>query len=824
MRFPVLLVYNWFPQSPLLRSPPVVSCRWDCLQPSDMPPPRAGSPPRRRGSTGHTHAAPVALIVCTMSTLLQCFELEVGSAAPRSKPPTLFQRPDILARKGPPMRRATQEGGDSEQGGTGDAELHRQQPKKRRSRRRQIMLNMRRDKRPQNAKPKGLPPELQSFGTGYGRHGAPQAGSQLQTGENGKSGGTESAARGAQRMPGEPRSSETADGERTTAKGTKRGGSATDRALSTAAKGETEQHGFRSYDESQQILHTRTGREWEEEGGDGNDEGNEDDSGSAYRPKMRTYAAKFRRMRKRWGDTLELDDAVAQPLADALEEQEDMKQDRMEAVRSQGENSFEWATLGISLGVQNANRTVVKVDTRSIMAMDGSNRAAGEFALWGRAGGLSSLHAIAVPGTRLRWGVKIDKLGVRGGLWMGLLLEPFAPALCQADQLDTCAWMLNDVGVIVRTGRAGREELNGRASFRLPAADLLQVHERSMVIMTHERLPNGLSQLLLQIFQPGIKYAGSGGGEGTQATECRLQGIPCSARPFVNLVHKGDQVSLIGDADVNAALKRLRQAPRLDDKRLAEKARRRERQEQRTQERERLKAAITNDDERVFNPLGKTAGQMGPVGQVGAAAEAVDKDLHRDSLFDDSSAYSHVSAASASASASLLDEVGALHSSTESMVGSGRKRDRAMSGRGRDTRHNEPHANDLLTTILTQPSVVAGDDEASISSLNSLSSLVEWHDAEGGSVKAQAAGDAHGQRSDGKREKTEKGAEAAVEAGDTLQRTAGPALGRHTGAGRRGPVVVKVNLDEIGKDVVSINFKKKSKNRNSGEDTVRHQA
>lgn len=50
-----------------------------------------------------------------------------------------------------------------------------------------------------------------------------------------------------------------------------------------------------------------------------------------------------------------------------------------------------------------------------------------------------------------------------------------------ADELNSKAWMLTSQGLVVRTGKAGREVLNGRAAARVPDDKQLEFGEGSLV-------------------------------------------------------------------------------------------------------------------------------------------------------------------------------------------------------------------------------------------------------------------------------------------------------------------------------------------------------
>jgi hypothetical protein len=263
--------------------------------------------------------------------------------------------------------------------------------------------------------------------------------------------------------------------------------------------------------------------------------------------------------------------------------------------------------------------------------------------------------------------VRIDKLsGSPGSLVVGVLLTPFRPAECKADELMTRAWMLSDEGLLFRTGRAGREELQARASLRLPPPEALFLPQGSILVLKRHRPQQGLGSVSFQVYRPGVKYqahgtpstqtAGAGasggqglssGGEGGAASqggkagreagavvaEARIHGIPAGARPFVNLVQQGDRVSLIPVAELRSALKRLRSAhagqalsvaQMLKDPKLGLKKRKQLLRERREERERLLRREIENDDEKVFNPL-----------QEPVLGVEVDKDLHKDRLFQD---------------------------------------------------------------------------------------------------------------------------------------------------------------------------------------------
>ena len=305
----------------------------------------------------------------------------------------------------------------------------------------------------------------------------------------------------------------------------------------------------------------------------------------------------------------------------------------------------------------NRNQTVEKVQTRLELSSEGGRRPMGEFAIWGAGAGAGAGAGVtSAVASCSKWGLRIDKMQGGGDLWLGLLETPFRPAICKADRLATRAWMINDLGVIVRTGRAGREQLNGRASFKLPPPGAMAFRQGSIVVVTYKRHActnsSALSELHLEVFQPGAKYeqqarskqahgkpavaARRGYSRGTppanagahiQPGQCLLQNIPATARPFVNLVHKGDSVSIIPRDGLVRALRQLRRA-RLaaDSGELGASARGGSRKQVLKEQERLLRRQILNDG---FDPFGTKAG-----GQV---AEGVDKELHRDSLFEDSS-------------------------------------------------------------------------------------------------------------------------------------------------------------------------------------------
>jgi len=233
----------------------------------------------------------------------------------------------------------------------------------------------------------------------------------------------------------------------------------------------------------------------------------------------------------------------------------------------------------------------------------------------------------------------------------------------------------------VRTGRAGRELLNERASFKLPPVGALAFCEGSLIVMTHERLEarprpsasaSALSELRLEVYLPGVRYgrrlpaeasprAGGGRASGTgsrssqvgvaaavavsgrgggavggkkacvpQPGTCRLCNIPASARPFVSLLREGDAVSIIPSEGLPEALRKVRRASSAVHAggALDARARARERKKARKEGESLLRQQILQDRDEGFNPLGKS---------LGPAAEGLDKTLYRDALFEDSS-------------------------------------------------------------------------------------------------------------------------------------------------------------------------------------------
>jgi hypothetical protein len=105
-------------------------------------------------------------------------------------------------------------------------------------------------------------------------------------------------------------------------------------------------------------------------------------------------------------------------------------------------NTFDWLTLGDGMAMSHGNRSLVKLDTRLELSSAGGKRPVGEFALWG---------APSPARARSQWGLRIDKMQGSGDVWVGMLLTPFRPAVCKADELATRAWMLNDAGGLVRS-------------------------------------------------------------------------------------------------------------------------------------------------------------------------------------------------------------------------------------------------------------------------------------------------------------------------------------------------------------------------------------
>jgi len=494
-----------------------------------------------------------------------------------------------------------------------------ERPRTKRSRRRQLLINMKKDKRPEAAKPKDAPPLLGSRAWNGG------------------------AGQGA------------------------------------ASVGKLERRHAREQEVSEELL------DLDEAAAKADSptlEGGRTDSAAALKSRSR----KYRKMRARWGADLKGDDGQeAAEIAQARREQEacdrQMQQQKL-LLGSQDENSFEWLSLGTALAMTNANRTVTKVSAGLALCQAGDRRPTGHFALWGSAnggkaqcdGGEDGPKSLDPGGdSTSTWGVRIDKLsGSPGSLIVGVLVTPFRPAECKADELMTRAWMLSDQGLLFRTGRAGREELQARASLRLPPPDALFLPQGSILVLKRHRPQQGLGSVSFQVYRPGVKYhahatpsttagavgsgrrglsssgeggvasegggvaipGGKGGREGgAEVAEARINGIPAGARPFLNLVQQGDRVSLIPAAELRSALKRLRSAhagqalsvaQMLKDPTLGLKKRKQLLRE-RSEEREKLlRREIENDDEQVFNPL-----------QAPVLGVEVDKDLHKDRLFQD---------------------------------------------------------------------------------------------------------------------------------------------------------------------------------------------
>ena len=167
-------------------------------------------------------------------------------------------------------------------------------------------------------------------------------------------------------------------------------------------------------------------------------------------------------MRARWGADLKGDDGrdpaeVVQALKEQEECDKQMQRQKL-LLGSDDENSFEWLSLGTALAMSCANRTVTKVSQGLALCKEGDRRPTGHFALWG----VSSPDLGADSSST--WGVHIDQLsGATGSLMVGLLLTPFRPAECRADELMSRAWMLSDDGA---QGRAAERRGGGRRASR----------------------------------------------------------------------------------------------------------------------------------------------------------------------------------------------------------------------------------------------------------------------------------------------------------------------------------------------------------------------
>jgi hypothetical protein len=89
------------------------------------------------------------------------------------------------------------------------------------------------------------------------------------------------------------------------------------------------------------------------------------------------------------------------------------------------------------------------------------------------------------------------------------------------------AWILTSDGLVIRTGRAGREELNGRASASVPCQDDITFGTGSILSMTMDRNSRRLSV------------------EVNSGPSVTFTSIDPEAIPFVNLRGEDDAVEII---------------------------------------------------------------------------------------------------------------------------------------------------------------------------------------------------------------------------------------------------------------------------------------
>jgi hypothetical protein len=793
-------------------------------------------------------------------------------------------------------------GGLDEGAGNEECLLHREfKPKKRRSRRRQMLLNMKKDNRPDSAKPKGSPSWLQKDSNatmqGNQRHIAQRIGVE------GKSGVSVKGETGQLAQFGSFGASAKRGGTDLTRKDRQPGGL---RVQDTAEKEAAERDDLQIGDLLTEVSGLPRQRPGDKRGEGGGGEG--ESAADVDSEILRRKAAKFRRLRKRWGADLERKDPEGEvvPLAEALAEQTQREQEQLDvrglsaspsvtlalpppfppttplflsrslyhaehvSVRSpctyaspaitrprepethipksqplpndgscppllhrlvcdspltphphpspltphpspltldllashpthypeagsNGVNLFEWSTLGESLAMTNGNRTVFKVENTPVLSQDGFSRPAGEFALWGAPGAPND--RLGVPESNWTWGVRVDKMSGGGGVWLGLLVPPFKPAQCVADLLETRAWMMSDAGMVVRTGRGGREELTGRARPKLPPAHKMSFRERCVVVMTREQMQGSqshLSSLVMQVYHPGVVYetpqasspraaAGSASGsgktnkkKGERVAEVRLEGISArGARPFVNLLREGDRVTLIAQDELAQTLKLLRGAPA----KAAAKERKAMAHQRRKEEVERLRQAIEADDEVVLG-----AGTLGRA--PGPVAEVLDKELHRDSLFDDdSSGMRGYSASSLRSASSNMDTGDLLSASGGSALSAGSGEE--SGGRTRENAFKDV----FLGAVLAQDKGrKRNGDEIDLSDIDpssSLSFLDTFGEGRGGKGEVANAKAAEG---------------AGQEAGGQEKRRAGV----------HAPVIVKYDFDDDDVEVVKVRTKKKA--------------
>ena len=193
----------------------------------------------------------------------------------------------------------------------------------------------------------------------------------------------------------------------------------------------------------------------------GPEQGDKEDSATT----RRRGSQRYRVMRARWGADLKGDDGrdpaeVVQALKEQEECDKQMQRQKL-LLGSDDENSFEWLSLGTALAMSCANRTVTKVSQGLALCKEGDRRPTGHFALWG----VSSPDLGADSSST--WGVHIDQLsGATGSLMVGLLLTPFRPAECRADELMSRAWMLSDDGAQGRAAERGGGRRASRACAR----------------------------------------------------------------------------------------------------------------------------------------------------------------------------------------------------------------------------------------------------------------------------------------------------------------------------------------------------------------------
>mmetsp|Transcript_27392 Transcript_27392/g.89356 ORF Transcript_27392/g.89356 Transcript_27392/m.89356 type:complete len:285 (+) Transcript_27392:243-1097(+) len=247
--------------------------------------------------------------------------------------------------------------------------------------------------------------------------------------------------------------------------------------------------------------------------------------------------------------------------------------------------------LGEGMQMSQKNTTVTKVDLSYDPRAGGISRPCGSFAVWGNPHWKQKIRS---------WAIKIRVL--KGPLFVGLLLPPYSPILCDGSDLSSPAWMLSSQGLVYRIGFAGRELLNPRKSFNIPEQRKLQLQEGHVVVLSHA--PHA-SKLTVTVHKHG----------GWRAS-FTLHDVPPLARPFVNLLNVGDSFKILKSARARKAIDSL--AKKADTRPVAPKMGYKQRQQEREERHmEKLRAEELSSYEDSQHMV------------------TFDKVLHQDSLFEE---------------------------------------------------------------------------------------------------------------------------------------------------------------------------------------------